>query len=208
MTAIQLPSSPGPNKVSVHMLDWGNELVPTLGGPTVRLDRMGNRHSADFTLPPMNAAQAMAWCQRLKRGKSARVRMPFTQPGFTPFVSPVIYASASLTGGSSLPVQNVFAPNTFKEGQFLSVYRGSLDQYFLYSIDADVAIANTGGGVGSGTLSITPPLRTPVGAAGAGGDTIFVNSMVIEGYLSGNSVDWTIDVAQFYGLAFTVTEAA
>src|SRR3546814_13730708 len=64
-----------------RLLDWGADQAPVLGGPMQRITRLGSRHAVDVQMPPMDYPDAMAWLQRLKRGKTDPVLMTFLQPG-------------------------------------------------------------------------------------------------------------------------------
>lgn len=183
--AIALPTSPGPVSAVPRMLDWGSDQSPVLGGPVQRVERLGSRHAVDFTMPPMRYVDAMAWIQRLKRGKSQRVIMEFPQPG----LDLSGYGTGSITGsGSSVSISG--AGGSLKEGQFFSIVQGG--RRYLHSAD----------GNGS-NITITPMLRVPLSGA-----SVEVGNPKIEGMLSGDEVSWTVDLAEIVGISFTVTEAA
>lgn len=182
--AIALPTDVGPVKMTPRLLDWGSDQAPVLGGPLQRISRMGSRHAVDVEMPPMDYADAMAWVQRLKRGKAARVLMEFLQPGF----DLTGYTNGTATGaGTSVAFTGIGKP--LVEGQFFSLIIGG--RRYLYS-------ANAGGT----TVQVEPMIRVP-------GTNVVAEVAVpmIEGALSGNEVAWTVDVAETVGLSFTITEA-
>src|SRR3546814_3952066 len=70
-------------------------------------------------MPPMDYPDAMAWIQRLKRGKTDRVLMPFLQPG----LSLTGYTNGTATGsGSTLAFTGI--GKALVEGQFFSLVIG------------------------------------------------------------------------------------
>lgn len=144
MAAVALPTSPGPVEAKPRFLDWGGELVPALGGPVQRLSRLGSRHAVEFVLPPMTMASAMAWTQRLKRGKNDRVLIPYPLMGFAPGSSgtPTIRTAAS--GGTTIDIRGVSRSHTLSEGQSLSIVVGG--KRYVYSCDnAETAIGAAAG---------------------------------------------------------------
>lgn len=198
MTAILLPTTPGPSGAVVHFLDWGSDQTPSLGGPAQRLDRAGSRHAVDFTLPPMAYVDAMVWCQRLKRGKKERVIMPFPQPGLVIGSPGSPLVSGAVAGGTSLSLDGMTSGYQVREGQYLSIIH-SVRRY-LYSADALAAAS----GAGTLVLAISPMLRTAL----SDNDVVEIASPKIEGMLSGDETSWNIDTAFHVGLQFTVIEAA
>lgn len=140
--AVTLPTTPSPVSATLRMLDWGGNLTPILGGPVQRLNRLGSRHAVDIELPPMTADDAMAWVQRLKRGKSETVRMAFPQPGFTPGAEGTPSIRAAAAGGTSISIRGVPQGHALVEGQSLSIVVGG--KRYVYSCDNDEAagIAN------------------------------------------------------------------
>src|SRR3546814_4183236 len=98
-----------------RLLDWGADQAPVPGGPMQRITRLGSRHAVDVQMPPMDYPDAMAWIQRLKRGKTDRVLMPFLQPG----LSLTGYTNGTATGsGSTLAFTGI--GKALVEGQFFS----------------------------------------------------------------------------------------
>lgn len=140
MTSVLLPSSPGVVVARPRLLDWGGVQTSVLGGTSQRIERLGSRHALDVELPPMDALTAMAWIQRLKRGKSLMVRMVMPQPGFTPAAqgAPRILTAG---GGGAIDIAGLVSGWTGKEGQFASISTGG--RLYLYALDADVAAAAT-----------------------------------------------------------------
>jgi hypothetical protein len=199
MSAIVLPTSPGvvaPTKV--RLLDWGGLLDPALGGETQRIDRLGSRHALDVSLPPMPASVAMAWCQRLKRGKNDMVQMRVPQPGFTPQtpVSSVAIGTNAAGGSNSVLLATVASHYQVREGQFFSVIHAG--RSYLYGIDAD-AIDTVDGFL---SVTVTPKLRTALTT----NDAAEIVNPIIEGYPVGDETSWDVSEAAIYGLTFSIVE--
>jgi hypothetical protein len=196
--AIALPTDIQPAAASARLIDFGADMVPALGGAVQRVTRLGSRGALDVQLPPMKAEpDGRIWVSRLKRGKTERVLLPFPQldlvignPG-----APIV--NGAVAGGTSLPFHGATGGYVFREGQFVSIIQGG--RRYLHSIDAQAAAS----GSGIGVLAITPMLRVPL----SDGASIEVNPPMIEGYIAGDEVSWSIDVARTIGLSFTIIEA-
>jgi hypothetical protein len=195
--AVALPTTPSPAAAQPRLLDWGADQVPSLGGPAQRLSRMGNRFAVDYDMPPMEYEEAMAWIQRLLRGKTERVLIEFFQPGFDPGNPGSPKVATAAAGGTSLALKDLSSSYRLKEGQFLSIVHSG--RRYLHSIDADVTASG-----GTATVAITPMLRTAISV----NDTVEIATPMIEGTLSGDETGWTVNTAHHVGLSFTVTEAA
>lgn len=195
--AITLPTTPSPSNAQPRFLDWGSDQVGSLGGPAQHLDRLGSRFAVDYEMPPMEYETAMAWIQRLLRGKTERVLIEFFQPGFDPGNpgSPKVATAAS--GGTSLAIKDLSSGYRLKEGQFGSIIHSG--RRHLFSFNADTPTSG-----GAAIVDITPMLRTPISV----NDVIELNPPMIEGMLSGDETGWTVNAAHHVGLSFTVTEAA
>lgn len=195
--AIMLPPRPKPQSATMRLLDFGSDMQPVLGGALQRVSRLGNRHAMDVQMPPMRYPDAMAWIQRLKRGRVERVIMEVTQPDFSMAEERVTVVNQAVSGGNTIKIQGLLPSFVLKEGQFLSILFGPRN--YLYSIDADQAADLAG----VATVTITPMLRTPLSA----GSPVRIFPPVIEGALSGDEFSWNVDIARMVGLSFTVTEA-
>src|SRR6476660_9507736 len=151
--AVTLPTTPSPNNAEPRLRDWGADQVPSLGGPAQRLSRLGNRFAVDYEMPPMEYATAMAWIQRLLRGKTERVLIEFFQPGFDPGNPGSPKVATAAAGGTSIALKDLSSSYRIKEGQFLTVSHGG--RRYLHSSNADVTASG-----GTAIVSITPMLRT------------------------------------------------
>jgi hypothetical protein len=165
-------------------MDWGADLIPTLGGALQRIDRLGTRHAVDYQMPPMRYTDAMVWIQALKRGKKERVVMEFPQPD----LDLTGFGTGTVTGsGESAVISG--AGGSVQIGQFFSIIQSG--RRYLHS-------ANTSGT----SITINPMLRVTLSGA-----TVEVGSPKIEGALLGDEIAWTIDLARTVGLSFSVFEA-
>lgn len=180
-----------------RLLDWGSELVPSLGGVTQRLNRLGSRHAIDVSLPPMRIEpDGRLWVSRLKRGKSEGVKFAFPQVDFDPGAPGTPLIKTAVSGGTSFTIKGLTASYAIKEGQWLSVIHSG--RSYLHSVDTQV-IADASG---DATVTVTPMLRSALSA----NDVVNFAKPIIEGSLSGNEVAWTLEMARTVGLQFTITE--
>lgn len=187
-----------PQASAPRLLDFGGFLTPSTGAPVQRVDRLGNRHAHDVTLPPMRAEpDGRVWVSRLKRAKTEGAFMRFPQVGFRNRVSGSPIVAAPVAAGRSLPVAGLGARCVIREGQWLSIIHGG--RRYLHSVDAEIVA----GADGTVTLAITPLLRTSLDT----GDVIELAQPRIEGLIL-EDFGWSIDKARTVGLSFTITEAA
>lgn len=195
MTAIVLPTSPGPEKQAWAQMDFGGFLTPALGGPVQRINRLGNRWMVKVQMPVMEAAEALQWIAALNRGLRYGVEWRFRQPGIVVGSPGTVLVNGASQAGDSLIVDGVTGGYGWQPGQFISVLTAS--QRYLYQI--------AGTATGSGTLAINPPLREEP----ADNDPVEVIAPVITGWLdSADQAGWTTDTAELFGLSFSISEAA
>lgn len=194
--SILLPAKPAPRSATPRLLDFGSDLTPPMGGAMQRLNRLGNRFAIDVTLPPMKEPLARPYLAALLKGKAEGVLLRFPQPGFDPGNPGAPVVDGAGQTGSLLRVRGASAGYVFKAGQFFSILHGG--RRYLHQVNADVAADGTG----KATLPITPMLRI----SPANGATCEFAQPMIEGFLQGNELPWTLDLAAIYGLSFTLTE--
>jgi hypothetical protein len=174
------------------------DLTPTMGGPTVRVGRLGDRFSMAFTARSMFYQQALYFISSLNMGMSDKVRMPLPQgtdgyvgsPG-TPVVNGAGQAGRNIT-------MRGFSPGYVAEqGQFFNIVSAGV--YALYQCTS----TQTADGSGNLILPILPIIRIPP----SDGDACEFDPPYIEGFLSGNQQSWTLNMAQAVGLNFTILES-
>lgn len=157
MPTVALPTSPGPVEAKVRFLDWGGDLVPALGGPVQRLSRLGSRHAIEFVLPPLTMTDAMAWIQRLKRGKNDRVLIPYPLMGFSPGSTGTPQIRTAASGGTTISLRGVAQGATLSEGQPLSIVVGG--KRYVYSADAPATATDFAHGVANqANTTVTGPV--------------------------------------------------
>jgi hypothetical protein len=196
--AITLPDGIVPNGAEPFLVEFGGVMQPFLGGPAQMINRMGTRLGVRFTIPPtVYADKGMALISRLMRAKSDRLVTEWHQPGFAPGTVGVPLVAAAVSGGTTLQIKGLPAGKVVREGQFLSVVRGSR---YLHSFAAD------GAADGSGNLSasVWPPIRTLLLV----NDAIEIATPQIEGHVSpGDELNWRISVERLVDVSFSVVES-
>ncbi len=192
---IELPASPAPNGMEPALLDYG---LIQRGASSLRVNRAGNRWRIAFSYPPMQPDKARTFTGRLTRAKrdGVKVALPLIVPQGAPGVTVVDGAGQS---GTTLAVRGFNAGYPIKEG------------FWLTAIDADgvgylhqVAETVRADASGEATLSIDPPLRTPL----LDGAAIELGEPWIEGFIDGEEWGWSIPVSRLVSVGFTVEEYA
>ena len=198
---ITMPSGPRPTVISVRDLDFSVRQDPPLGGQTRRYDRLGSRHSLQFTLPTIDANCARDWiAARAKSRRSGEVvRMAFKQADFANLPalgSPLVNGSSQV--GSTLIVDGLTAYASIEAGRAFSIIVSS--RSYLYFV-TDTVAAN---GSGQATISIDGLLLR---ASPADNTAVEFASPVIEGFIDGG--DWSTSGKRFVELdPFTIDEVA
>jgi hypothetical protein len=197
--SILLPASPGIQTAKPRLLDFGATQTPPMGGPAQRLNRLGNRFAIDVTLPPASSfTDGPVFVSRLMQGLTEGVLYPFPQDMLIGAPGTSIEVNGGAQQGSSLQLKGFPAGYTVAEGQFASIiYAG---RRYLHA--ATAATTATSGGLMN--LPIVPMLRiSPNDSA-----TVEFAQPMIEGFLSGNSLEWQLRTAPYIDVVFTITEAA
>lgn len=196
---IELPDNPAPNGVSASLIDYSLTIRPATGGPVQKVGRPGSRFRAELSFPPMVGETARKFIARLlkaKREGELRVEFPLLDVPQGIAGSPVVDGAAN--AGTSLPLRSLTPFYVFKEGFWLSLVNAA-GQPFLHNVTAP-AVADADGNV---TITIEPPLRFPF----PDGATVLVERPVIQGFIDGGEMGWSINVARHYGLGVTIEEA-
>lgn len=195
---IDLPEYPSPNGANPALLDFGALLVPSLGGPVQKINRMGSRFRIAVTMPPMPSQQlGRQWVARLLRGKSEGARLPFPLLDFNPGIPGDVLVNGASQSGSSLIVDGATPNYVFREGQFFSIVNSG--KHHLHMVTAETIAS----GVGAATLPIFPMLRkSPANNAVCN----FAEPM-IEGFIMGEEQAWEMSLERFIGLEFQIVES-
>lgn len=190
---IELPLFPGPSSLAWQHIDYGRRLIPALGGPVTRINRLGNRFSVAVTLPPMVARDGMRWVAALNQAVQQGVRWKVRQPDFEIGVPGKPVVDGGGQAGTTLAIRNAQPFYPFRVGQVVAV-GGRL------AMIAEQSLANASG---QAALSLTAPLR----AEPVNGETVEVATPLIEGLLEGDGFPWTVDLARHWGLSFAIAES-
>jgi hypothetical protein len=197
---ISLPTCPMPTDYQVLLRDFGTILTPLLGGPDIRINRLGTRFGLRLDMPPMDVEDGgMAYVARLLQGRQSTVILPWPLLDFDPGDPGAPLVSAAVTSGTSLPIKGLSAGYQIKEGQFFSVIHAGRRYVYMF---AAAGAANSSGVL---TAQIYPLLRTPLSA----NDVIEIASPKIEGLVSpGDELSWSIGLDNARAFSFSIVEAA
>lgn len=158
------------------MIEFGGVLTPSLGGPSQRVDRLGNRWAMEFQTAPMRMEpDARHWAAQLALAKREGALLRVSLPNFDPIApgSPAV-AEATLSG-RTVPIAGMTGNHPIRSGQWVSIVHGG--QRYL-----DMVVANSVSAAdGTATLSIANLLRVPL----AVGDTVELARPMIEGSITG-----------------------
>ena len=195
---ILLPARPALKTDKVHMLDWGGQLVPSLGGPVQTILRLGTRHALEFVLPPMRSEpDGRIWAARLRMAKLFGALLPFGQDGLRIGSPGAIVVDGAGQTGMSLKVRGGTAAYAIREGQAFSIVHGA--RRYLHFASAQTILDSTG----KATVPIFPMLRIIPGD----GDVCEFGKPMIQGSLSGNEVSWDRQTAPWSDFGtITITE--
>ena len=192
---VLLQLTPAPMEAQPRLVDYNGTQTPFRGGPVSHVERLGSRMALEVRLPPMrhDTALAMAWIADLLRGKRDGVIFEWPQPDYDPPPNGAInIAVGDLREDVSIKGLGAGVP---RRGSFFSVIHAG--RRYLHNI---YSIASLVGGVMTGT--VTPPFRTTL----AVDDVVEMDPPMIQGYLEGDTLSWTLDVARTVGLSFTIVE--
>jgi len=201
MPALTLPEPVRITNVQPFLRDFGGVLTPFLGGEELRLNRIGMRLGARFTLAPcVYSGTGQAIVSRLMQAKASRIIVPFPQPGFDPGAPGAPLVASAASGGTSLHVKSLSPGYAFAEGQFINLIRAADSRRYLHATSTPA----TADGSGKVTLSLFPPMRVTF----AVNDQIDVVTPMIEGHvLPGDELNWDISLAHHLGIPFSVSES-
>lgn len=192
--AIQMPDCPLPNESTPFLRDFGGVLTPFLGGPEQRINRIGTRFGVRFLMPEMDGEEARAYVAKLLRGRFDRVIMPWPQTVYGQGDPGSPKLNANVTGGSAIPIKDLDAGYTIREGQFFSIVHAG--RRYIHMA--------TGPLTGPGALGIFPPLRTALST----NDVVEIEAPMIEGMVSpGDEISWNNAIDLTTAIPFTVVES-
>ena len=196
--AVALPTLSDLAEVKPRLLDNAAVLTPALGGPVQRVARLGSRFSVDVTLPPLVAADAGPWLAAVMKSRTEAATLTLTMPQAAPLTSlgasPVVNGASQT--GARLNASGFNANQVIPAGRFFSFNTGS--RTYLHMTTLQV----TANGAGQVQLHIAPMLRVSPANALA----LEFTSPTIEGFLDGNSSDWSLERMLWTSTGFTLTE--
>ena len=200
MAVVQLPGWAAPNEASPYVRDFGGILTPFLGGPEIRINRLGTRFGLRVSLHPMRSRdQALIIQSRLLQGREDRLIMGWRQPGFDAGDPGAPKLSANVVSGMVLPLKDMTPGYLIREGQFFSIIHAGRRYMHMFRADA---IVDPGGNVNA---AIWPMIRTGLST----NDIVEIVFPQIEGQVSpGEEMSWQISVAKLASFSFTIAESA
>ncbi len=195
--AIALPTCPLPNVSQPFLRDFGGDLVPFLGGPEQRINRLGTRLGCRFTMPEMEDDEARPFLSALLRGRQDTVLMPWPLGTFDPGAPPSPAISATSTG-TALSLKGLGAGYQVREGQPLSVIHGG--RRYMHLSTGDV----TANGSGVANIGVFPPTRVTYSAD----DVVELVAPIIQGKVSpGDEITWQMALELDIAISFSVVES-
>lgn len=192
-----LPSIPQGSQTDYKFIPNMMDLKPTMGGPTQRIGRLGDRYSVAVTARSMTYSQGLAFIASLNQGFSDSVVATLPQSDSAYFGSP---GTPVINGGSqsgkTIIMRGFSAGYVAQNGQMFSISSNGF--HCLYQVTS----TETADSFGNLTLPINPMLKIPPND----GDTCEFATPKIQGFLDGNQQAWTLNMAQGVGLNFSITE--
>jgi hypothetical protein len=197
--SILLPQPRLPQTATPKLIDFGVDLTPPGGGPSQRVNRIGNRFSLVIVYPRLRPEpDGRILMSALRQAKTMGALFPFPEPGIpaVDYGTPVVNGAGQQ--GSSLSISGLTPGMAVVDGKFFSIIFAG--QRYLHHTTADVVVA----GDGIAEIPICPMLRiSPNDAA-----VCEFAQPYIEGALSGNSVDVELAIAKATPASITITERA
>lgn len=190
-----------PDLTRVHTLEFfrveaGGDLNGALGGPTIRINRLGDKTGVNVTLSAQGLiCGGRTWIGKLHKAKFEAVRLKLPVPSDIGNPGTPLVNGAGQTG-TSLVLDGLTVAYAIKAGMKFSVIVSS--RRYLHVVTDDV----TANGSGQATVTFAPMLRV----SPADNATVEFAQPYIEGYVKQEA--WSEDWTQITGeLAFTLTEA-
>lgn len=197
--SILMPTSPGIRTAKPRLRDFGGWIEGPSGGAAQRLNRPGNRFASDIQVATSRSTdEGRIVAARLMRGLTEGILLPFPQDFDPGAVGDAVVVDGAGQLGSMLKLRGFPAGGyTVREGQFFSIIYGG--RRYLHASAADTP--TSGGGC---TLPIFPMLRI---SPNDGAVCEFATPM-IEGFITGNQLEYALQTAPYLDVSFTVQEAA
>lgn len=197
---ISLPTCPMPTDYQVMLRDFGSIMTPFLGGPELRINRIGMRFGLKLDMPPLDEDEGRLYLSRLLQGRRERVLLPWPMLDFDPGTPGDPLVMSAVSGGSVISITGLAEGYEIQEGQFFSLIHSGRRYVYMFTAGAT---ADSSGQIS--TATIFPMLRTALSA----GDVIEIAEPMIEGHvLPGEELSWQIDISNGRSFSYSVMEAA
>jgi len=198
---LTFPAVKGPRSISIRLTDVVGLQASPLSMEQTLYDWGGDMLAADVDLPPMKRANAeefvgFLWALRGVLGTFLMGDPAGATPRGTWAGAPLL-AGAHAAGVRTLSVDGFSAAATGKRGDWLQFGSGASTR--LHKVLEDF----TADGAGLATVEIAPRLR----AALADNAPLASSSCLGRWRLASNVREYTIELAQMYGLRFSCVEA-
>lgn len=197
--SIMMPQPRLPQTATRRFLDFGADLTPQVGGPSQRINFMGDRFALVINYPRLKPEpDGRILMSAMNQAKKVGAIFPWPEPG----VAVIDYGTPVVNGatqqGMTLNLRGLDPGITILNGKFLSIiYAG---QRYLHHSTADTPVLSNG----TVELPIFPMLRISPND----GATIELAQPMIEGVLGGNVADVELAIARATPASITITERA
>ena len=196
--SVVIPTDLLPNTATPELLSNGGILSPSGGGVDQRLNRLGDRHQISVTMPKRMSGRILSrLLAALKQALTQGAIMDFFQPGIDLSApgNPVVDGAGQ--AGSTIALRGFTPAYAVRFDQFFSIVHNG--RRYLHSASGQ----GVAGADGKLVVSITPMLRI----SPADGDVCEFAKPKIEGFLTGNSVAWSLARAGTTPPTFVIKEA-
>lgn len=184
---------------SLGYLSNGVQQQGAFGGPSKLINRLGDRYAMTVNSLRLRGDQGRGLVAKLTAGRSDKVRVPVYQPPFEGHPGAPRVAGAHNAQTTTLTIKNLTVGFNVKAGLFLTIIAANGKRY-LHQIVSDDAVV---GGGGTAVVTVSPMIRVAL----TDNAQIEMAEPTIEGFLNGQSNEWTLDYMRTIGVSFTVTEA-
>jgi hypothetical protein len=179
-------------------MDFGSTQTPFLGGPSIRVNRLGMRFAARVSFPPLRSdAEGLIFISRLLQARADELLLdcPLVDGSFVAMGASKVKVAA--TGGTTLQIKGMNVGASAGEGRIFHVMHGGRPWLHMLSAGIDVD------GSGEAVSSIWPPLRTAVSV----NDVISFDAPKMQGHVVDERLAWDMALARRTSLNFTVEES-
>jgi len=197
--SILIPQPRLPQSAVIRFLDFGGTLTPPGGGAAQRVNRLGSRCAIDILFPRLRPEpDGRVLMSAIRQALVDGALFPVPQPGFHVGEpgAPVVDGAGQL--GTTLNIRGFTPEYMGRIGQFFSIIQGG--RRYLHHL-ANQGIADP---TGKMAAMIWPMLRV---SPDDGAVCEFFKPM-IEGFLTGNSVEIELSIAKGVPAKIMITEAA